>query len=69
MIESYAGFQFFHIPYIVIFLIQMYSSFTFTLKVRLIVDLPTAILPDVCLPNVCLPNQPLTKRAFIANLT
>jgi len=34
-----------------------------TMSVCLIVDFPTAILP-----NVCLPNQPLTKRAFIANL-
>jgi len=34
-----------------------------TLSVCKIVDSPTFILP-----NVCLPNQPLTKRAFIANL-
>jgi len=33
------------------------------MEVCLIVDSPTAILL-----NVCSPNQPLTKRAFIANL-
>jgi len=35
-----------------------------TMSVSLIVDWSIAILP-----NVSLPNQPLTKRAFIANLT
>jgi len=34
------------------------------MSARLIVDSLTAISP-----NVCSPNQPLTKRAFIANLT